>query len=373
MQCTKCKHDNREGRKFCAKCGAKMGWICPKCSFENEADELFCGECGTKLGESQPPIQPTIPRLEDMQSRLYIPEPLRKRMDSAMQEMEGENRLITTLFADISGLTQLSQELSPEDTVEKLNQCFQAITDSIYRYEGNINRFIGDCVLAFFGAPLTHEDDPYRAVMSGLDMINAVSQLGLNIKVGVNTGIMYFGPIGTQEHSEISAYGEDINLAKRLQESAQPGQVIVGERTYRYTRKAFEYEPLQPLELKGIKKPISAYIAIKQLPKPEKIRGIEGLRSEMIGRDDELTKLKDAMDEVIHGRGQMVSIIGEAGVGKSRLVTELRSYINKIPLNPPLIKGGREDLITCLEGRCLSLGVTASYWAFIDIFREYFG
>ncbi|MCX5748626.1 MAG: AAA family ATPase [Candidatus Saganbacteria bacterium] len=363
MQCPKCKHDNREGRKFCAKCGAKMGWVCPKCGFENEADELFCGECGTKLGEFQPPIQPTIPKLEDMQSRLYIPEPLRKRMDSAMQEMEGENRLITTLFADISGFTQLSQELSPEDIVEKVNQCFQAITDAIYRCEGNINRFIGDCVLAFFGAPLTHEDDPYRAVMSGLDMISAVSNIGLNIKVGINTGMMYFGPIGTQEHSEISAYGEDINLAKRLQESAQPGQVIVGERTHRYTRKAFEFEQLPPLELKGIKKPISAYIAIKQLSKPEKIRGIEGLRAEMIGRDEELGKLKESLDDVIHGRGQMVSIIGEAGVGKSRLVTELKKLALNTDNSGPL----------WLEGRCLSLGVTASYWAFIDIFREYFG
>jgi class 3 adenylate cyclase/tetratricopeptide (TPR) repeat protein/regulation of enolase protein 1 (concanavalin A-like superfamily) len=361
MQCPKCKHENREGRKFCAKCGAKMGWVCPRCGLENEADELFCGECGAKFGESRPLIQPTIPKLGDMKDRLYIPEPLRKRMDSAMQEMEGENRLITALFADISGFTQLSQELSPEDTVEKVNQCFQAITDAIYRYEGSINRFIGDCVLAFFGAPLAHEDDPYRAVMSGLDMINAVSQLGLNIKVGINTGMMYFGPIGTQEHSEISAYGEDINLAKRLQESAQPGQVIIGEKTYRFTRKAFELESLPPLELRGIRKPVSAYLAIRQLPKPEKIRGIEGLRSEMIGRDEELSKLKEALNEVLHGRGQMVSIIGEAGVGKSRLVSELK----KLAIS-------NDNAPIWLEGRCLSLGVTASYWAFIDIFREYF-
>ena len=143
------------------------------------------------------------------------------------------------------------------------------------------------------------------------------------IKVGINTGMMYFGPIGTQEHREISAYGEDINLAKRLQEEAQPGQIIVGERTHRFTRKAFEFETLQPLTLKGIEKPIQAYSAIKQLPRPEKIRGIEGLRARMIGRDDELAKLKDALDEVLNGRGQMVSIVGEAGVGKSRLVREL--------------------------------------------------
>ena len=137
MQCPNCQHENREGARFCDECGARIGEKSP-----------------------QPEIKPAVPRLEDMRNRLYIPEPLRKRMDSAMQEMEGENRLITALFADISGFTAMSQELSPEDAVEKVNQCFQAITDAIYRYEGNINRFIGDCVLAFFGAPIAHEDDP---------------------------------------------------------------------------------------------------------------------------------------------------------------------------------------------------------------------
>ena len=364
MQCTKCDHSNREEAVFCEKCGTKLQLICPECGSELRPQAVFCDKCGARLGEiaSAAPEATVVPKLEDMRDRLYIPEPLRKRMDSAMQEMEGENRLITALFADISGFTAMSQKLSPEDAVEKVNQCFQAITDAIYRYEGNINRFIGDCVLAFFGAPIAHEDDSERAIMSGLDMMDAVHELGLEIKVGINTGMMYFGPIGTQEHQEISAYGEDINLAKRLQEEAQPGQIIVGSRTHRFTRKAFQFEPLQPLTLKGIEKPIQAYSAIKQLPRPEKIRGIEGLRARMIGRDDELAKLKDALGEMLNGRGQMVSIIGEAGVGKSRLVSELKEVVS-----------GHDKTPLWLEGRCLSLGVTASYWPFIDIFREYMG
>jgi predicted ATPase/class 3 adenylate cyclase/regulation of enolase protein 1 (concanavalin A-like superfamily) len=373
MKCTKCSHEASLGDAFCSRCGTKLETVCPECGYKPGEGDLFCSKCGARLGEA---AIASPPRLEDMQDRLYIPEPLRKRMDSAMQEMEGENRLITALFADISGFTPMSQELSPEDTVEKVNQCFQAITDAIYRYEGNINRFIGDCVLAFFGAPISHEDDPERAIMSGLDMLDAVHQLGLEIKVGINTGMMYFGPIGTQEHQEISAYGEDINLAKRLQEEAQRGQIIVGERTHRFTRRAFEFETLQPLTLKGIEKPIQAYSAIKRLPKPEKIRGIEGLRARMIGRDDELAKLKDALDEVMHGRGQMVSIIGEAGVGKSRLVSELKKHALQSLENLEQKEKEPDESDKAplwLEGRCLSLGVTASYWPFIDIFSEYLG
>ena len=162
-----------------------------------------------------------------MQDRLYVPEPLRQRMDIAQQEMAGENRLVTALFADISGFTPMSQNLPTEAVVEKVNQCFQVITDAVYRFEGSVNRFIGDCVLAFFGAPLAHENDPERAIHAAVEMREGVVQLDLGISVGINTAMMYFGPIGGQQHVEISAYGTDIILAQRLQDAAQPGQILV--------------------------------------------------------------------------------------------------------------------------------------------------
>jgi len=187
--------------------------------------------------------------------------------------MEGENRLVTALFADISGFTPMSQKLTTEAVVEKVDQCFQVITDVVYRYEGGINRFIGDCVLAFFGAPLAHENEPERAILAALDMREAISQLGLDISIGINTGMTYFGPIGTQHHLEISAYGHDVNLAKRLQEAAKPGQIF-------------------------------------------------------------------------------------AGIGKSRLVRELKEYL-------------KDEDVRWLEGRCLSIGQSVSFWPFIDIMRTY--
>ncbi|MBI1926342.1 AAA family ATPase [Candidatus Poribacteria bacterium] len=327
----------------------------------------------------------------------------KERMHLAEREMQGENRLVTALFADISGFTPLSQRLPTKSVVEKVNQCFQAVTDAVYRYEGSVNRFIGDCVLAFFGAPLAHENDPERAILAGLDMKAEVVKLGLNLSVGINTGTMYFGPIGTQRHLEVSAYGPDINLAKRLQETAKPGQVIIGESTYRLTRRAFEFQPLSPLTLKGIAKPVPAYEAVKVSPRPEKIRGIEGLRAPMIGREEEFAKLKGCLDDLMDGRGQIASIIGVAGVGKSRLVSELKTYLERMEGKEGREEGKEVEQAASLlgkqmeeregwkdgsveqsairnkppssiwlEGRCLSIGESVGYWVFIDILKSYF-
>jgi len=340
------------------------------------------------------------------QLQRLIPQSLAERMHLAEREMQGENRLVTALFADISGFTPLSQRLPTESVVEKVNQCFQAVTDAVYRYEGSVNRFIGDCVLAFFGAPLAHENDPERAIRAGLDMKAEVVKLSLNLSVGINTGVMYFGPIGTQRHLEVSAYGPDINLAKRLQETAKPGQVIIGESTYRLTRRAFEFQPLSPLTLKGIAKPVPAYEAVKVSPRPEKIRGIEGLRAPMIGREEEFAKLKGCLEDLMNGRGQIASIIGVAGVGKSRLVSELRAHLERMEGKEGREEGkeveqaasllgkqmegkeGREEgkerkgtqqsaihnlqSAIWLEGRCLSIGESVGYWVFIDILKSYF-
>lgn len=382
MKCPQCQHENREGARFCEECGEKLQLICPNCGSQAANPEAkFCDECGARLVSAET----AVPKLEDMRDQLYIPEPLRRQMDTAQQEMEGENRLVTALFADISGFTLMSQQLTPEATVEKVNQCIRVISDSIYRYEGSVNRFIGDCVLAFFGAPLTHENDPERAILAALDMREAVSQLGLDISIGINTGMMYFGTIGDQEHLEISAYGSDVIVAKRLQETAEPGQILVGSGVYRLTRREFEFRPPSSLTLKGIVKPVSTYEVLKESPRPEKLRGIEGLRAEMIGREREFADLKECIDELLTGRGQMVSIIGEAGVGKSRLVWELKEYLETREREQWSIgaleqeskgagergSGGASVSVSILEGRCVSIGESIGYWVFIDMLRRY--
>jgi len=359
MRCPKCKHENQVGRKFCSKCGTPLENVCSKCGFKNDPDDEFCGECGAKLTES---TILSIPKLEDMQDKLYIPEPLRQRMDTAKQELQGENRLVTALFADISGFTPLSNQHSTEKVVDVVNQCFKVIIDTVFRYEGDPNRFIGDNVLAFFGAPIAHENDPERAIMAALEIRDKVRELSLNVSIGINTGMMYFGTIGTKEHHEVSAYGPDINLAKRLQEYAEPGQILVGSGTHRLTRRAFDFDIIQSLNLKGFDQPITAYSVQQMKLHPEKLRGIEGLRARMIGREHEFADVKEAIDEWLSGHGQIVSVIGEAGIGKSRLVSELKTYLSS--------KDDKQ--FQYIEGRCVSIGQPISYWPFIDILKTYF-
>ena len=385
MKCPKCQHDNREGRKFCAKCGEKMGWLCPKCGFENEADELFCGECGTKFNETIAPAVASIPKLEDLHAQLQslIPDELAQKYMAAEQQAAGENRPITALFADISGFTPLSATKSSEYMFQLMQECFKQLVGIVARYEGRISGFRGDGLLALFGAPILHENDAERAILSAIDMRNMMQDKDLLVSIGINTAMMTVGEIQTELHKEYTAYGTDVNLAARLQQSAEPGQILVGTGTHRLTRRSFDFEIISDLSLKGFSQTVTAYSVQHVKAHPEKLRGIEGLRARMIGREHEFTEIKESVDQWLSGYGQIVSVIGEAGIGKSRLVTELRKSIaEKHTPNPsqegsladsPLTKGdkgGCENLI--FEGRCVSIGQPISYWPFIDILRTYF-
>jgi len=223
--------------------------------------------------------------------------------------IEGENRLVTAMFADISGFTPTAEALSPE----AVNQCFKELVDIIcLRYEG----FLGDCVLAFFGAPITHENDPERAILAALDMREALRQFNRNLSIGINTGMMYVGKIGTELYHEYTAHGHPINLAKRFQEAADVGQIVVGETTYKFTQRAFEFEPLGELTLKGIS-PARAYSVLKVSERPQKLRGLEGLQAQLVGRDKEFPTLLSCAHRLIEeGQGQIVTIIEQASANR---------------------------------------------------------
>ena len=200
-------------------------------------------------------------------------------------------------------------------------------------------------------------------------MRESVLKLNLKISVGINSGFMYVGKIGVDEHIEYSAYGPEINLAKRLQDTAEPGRILVGLGTYRFTRKAFEFQPVGPFHLKGIDTPTTAYELLGQTTHPEKLRGIDGLQSHFIGRDREFSVLTECAEAWLSGVGQMVSIIGEAGIGKSRMVRELREYLEKVKAGE---LESQKTGVAIMEGRCLSIGQPVSYWPFLDILRSYF-
>jgi len=399
MECPECGTENRAGRKFCAECGAKLGWLCPECDFENEADERFCGGCGKPL-TSAAQSEKTVPKLEDMHTQLQslIPDELAQKYMSAEQQATGENRPITALFADISGFTPLSNIQSSETIFQLVQDCFKQLVGVVARYEGSISGFRGDGLLALFGAPILHENDAERAILAATDMRASMLEQGLGVSIGVNTAMMTVGEIQTQLHSEYTAYGTDINLAKRLQEAAEAGQILIGTGTHRLTRRMFDFQMIADLNVKGFHESVTAYIVQQVKERPEKLRGIEGLRARMIGREHEFADLKDSTDAWLGGQGQIVSIIGEAGIGKSRLVSELREYLKSESDKETRRQGERETRgqgeretrgqgveenislsprlplpLSLLEGRCVSIGQPISYWPFLDILRAYFG
>ncbi|MCH8289544.1 AAA family ATPase [Candidatus Poribacteria bacterium] len=372
MQCPNCQHENKTGRKFCGQCGTKLGWKCADCGFTNHPSDRFCGGCGTKSDETTPPQTETrIPKLENLHAQLQtlIPDTLAQKYLAAEQETTGENRLITALFADISGSTELSATRSPESMFQLIQDCFKDLVDIVANYEGRISGFRGDGLLAFFGAPILHENDAERAILAAIDMRETMRGHGLEITVGINTASMTVGEIRTQLHAEYTAYGTEIVLAKRLQETADRGQIRVGEATYRFTQRAFAFEELSPQSLKGFDRPIRAYSVVRVLEHPEKLRGIEGLQAKLIGREREYIALIDAADALIDERkGQIVTIVGEAGIGKSRLVKELKTYLQGSRAGGSPVSSPR-----WLEGRCISIGQTVSFWPFIDMMRTYLG
>ena len=359
MKCQKCGYENRAGAKFCEECGAGFSRLCPECGEQLSPQAKFCGECGAKLSEAAAIAEPASLERQFTSFQETLPSALREQI---LTQPEGENRLLTIVFADMSGSVKRTAHLQAEDAAEILNEVLKAMVNTLMKYGGRIHQLLGDGVLAYFGTPQAHENDPERAIRAAMEIREEVQELGLDAAVGINTGEVFLGEIGTEGHQEFAAMGSVVNLAARFEGKAEAGQIIVGEATYRDTRRTFKFSRLS-LDVKGYDEAVAAYAVEGILPHPEKVRGIEGLRAELIGREKESAELKEALSEVQKGRGQIATLVGEAGVGKSRLVWELKQIASSAEGTRPL----------WLEGRCVELGMTASYWPFIDIFREHFG
>jgi class 3 adenylate cyclase len=248
--------------------------------------------------------------------------------------VKGERRIVTILFADVVNSTGLAEALDPEDWTEIMNGAFEAMTAPIRRYEGTVGRLMGDGMLAFFGAPTSHEDDPQRAVLAGLDIVAAVKAYGLKdarglpfeVRVGINTGFVVVADVGSAALTELTAMGDAVNVAARMQSTAAPGTVQIAPETYRLVSQQFETVALGKIEVKGKGEPVDAYRVVSLSADPTRFRDVHDVVAPLIGRDRELEVLKEAIDSVRSGRGQVVCIVGEAGLGKSRLLSEARDY-----------------------------------------------
>src|SRR3954452_15014200 len=297
---------------------------CPACGTTNPDGSRFCNACGTQLdANAEAPLDPFLPR--ELLAKLEAAR--------AGRAMEGERRVVTMLFCDVKGSTAMAETMDPEDWTEIMNGAFERLIAPVYRYEGTLARLMGDAIFAFFGAPIAHEDDPQRAVGAGLDIISGCDSykgdgrarhgLDLDVRVGIHTGPVMVGQVGSDLRLEYTAMGDAVNVAARMEQTAEPGTVQVTGETSRLVESVFEVERRGAIEVKGKAEPVEAYTVLRR-------RHTHGANREMrdsplIGRIRELDELTRAIEEAQAGRGRIVSIVGEAGLGKSRLIAEARA------------------------------------------------
>ena len=378
MVCRSCQAESPPDNRFCEQCGAPLEARCPHCGAPSRPGVRFCGKCGQRLIETEPPpLEAPAARssgLADRQSRLvpYTPKHLADKILKGRSALKGERRQVTVLFADVVGFTSLAEQRDPEEVHELMDRCFAVITADVHRFEGTINQYTGDGVMALFGAPIAHEDGPRRAVHAALGIQRALREystelqqrrgLSLQMRVGINTGPVVVGRIGDDLRMDYTAVGDTTNLAARLQQIARPGSVLVSEATHKQIAGYFETLELGELAVKG-HAPVEAFEVLRARGRRARLdvaaeRGLTPL----VGREHELETLDDLFRELKAGRGQVVSVAGEAGIGKSRLLLEFRRR---------LARAGEQAI--WLEGRCVSFGQSIPFLPVIDQFRESFG
>ncbi len=383
MDCRQCGTSNPAEALFCMKCGAGLAARCPECNTELPTEAQFCFKCGHRLGEPVPePVeaQPEpAPAAQKARIEQYIPAELLAKLESARASggMQGERRVVTMLFCDVQGSTSAAESLDPEEWAEIMNGAFEHLIAPVYRYEGTLARLMGDAILAFFGAPIAHEDDPERAVLAALDILDAVASyrpeverqwgLDFNVRVGINTGLVVVGEVGSDLRVEYTALGDAVNLASRMEQTAEPGTVRITESTGKLVAPLFDLEELGGIEVKGKSDPTLAYRVIGRKATPGSVRGIEGLESPLIGRDREFTLMREAFDELSRGHGQILSVMGEAGLGKSRLVAEMRHTLEA----EGYFESQSSSSVTWHEGRSLSYETSTPYAPFKVIFADH--
>jgi class 3 adenylate cyclase/tetratricopeptide (TPR) repeat protein len=365
VKCPKCQFENKLGAKFCGKCGSKLAILCPKCNAENDPENSFCNECGYDL--SKPP---QAPPLDYSSPQSYTPKFLAEKILTTRSAMEGERKLVTVLFADAADFTTLSEKLDPEEVHGIMDGCFKILMDEIHKYEGTINQFTGDGVMALFGAPVAHEDHAQRACYAALSSQKALAlyeekvkrEFGVEFKMrmGVNSGPVIVGSIGDDLRMDYTAVGDTTNLASRMESLAKPGSVLVSKATHRLVKEYFEFHSLGQMEVKGKEEPQEGFELIRAGEVATRFGAsvAKGL-TRFVGRTSAMAALMESWEKAQSGSGQVVGIVGEAGVGKSRLLLEFRNGLVQEPF-------------IYLEGRCLHFGGSMAYLPFLDILRSYF-
>ena len=335
---------------------------CSKCQHENPEDANFCMECGQNF---QKPVKTTP--IDFNKPHSYTPKFLADKILTSRSAMEGERKRVTVLFTDVAGFTSMSEKLDPEEVHQIMDGCFKVLMDEIHNYQGTINQFTGDGVMALFGAPVAIENHAQNACQAALAIQNAIKpysqelkkKFGLDFKmrIGLNSGPVIVGSIGDDLRMDYTAIGDTTNLAARMESTAKPGSILVSPITYKQVGQYFKFELLGKVTVKGKDEPVDAYTLLGRLKKT--CSGYDRqIFSEMVGRDQDLTKLELQVIKAASGEGSVANVIGEAGIGKSRLIDELKNR-------------DVAERVTFLEGRAIFIGKNLSFYPIINLLKNW--
>ncbi len=341
MNCSNCHSDNPDTGTFCGVCGTRLRQVCPKCEFPNLPGDKFCSGCGERLEEKQ----------------------VTGRIDLST---EGERRQITVLFSDLSRYTFLSESIDPEEVKDLMSCVFGEIVQVVTRYRGYTHKFVGDAIMVLFGLPASREDDPIRAIRAAKEFHRLVESLSprfkgklnqpLLIHSGINTGLVVTGSL-VQGSEGAEIVGEAVNVATRLMGLAKPGEILVGPETYRQVQGHFDFEALGSLQIRGKTEPVQAYKVLSVKEEPITIHRFAGLRADFIGREAELSRLDDAIRRLGEGKTTIVTLCGEAGSGKSRLVEHFKGTLDL-------------NAIEWREGHAYAYAQNIPYFPLIDLLNR---
>jgi class 3 adenylate cyclase len=386
VYCPRCQTENPEKARFCLNCGQALERRCTNCQTVLAPGVRFCMECGQPVMEQTPVDAVRLSRLT-----AAAPSPLIQKIRTASKEKPklntgalGERRTVTTLIVDVVGSTKLAEQLNLETWMAGMNNAFDRIAPIIYKYEGTIVRLLGDSLLAFFGAAVAHEDDPQRSVRAGMEILGLMDKYASELKkahnvdfavrVCINTGPVVIGPVGDDLRFEYTASGSTVNLTSRIKFAGPSMSVLITGNTYRYIAPYFDCDDLGSLEVKGESEELRVYQVRAARAVLGRTRGFADLESPMVGRDQELATLQQLCDAVQMGLGRAVLVVGEPGLGKTRLIQEWQKNAEKEKDSlTGTLHATRAPLGRWVIGRCTSYGQGLAYRLLIDVIKNILG
>ncbi len=363
MKCPRCQQDNPAHARFCLGCGSRLAQACVGCGAELPGNARFCLQCGravatfTAAERSAPP-------------ETYTPRHLAEKILTSKSALEGERKQVTVLFADLKGSMELLADRDPEEARKIIDPVLELMMEAVHRYEGTVNQVLGDGIMALFGAPLAHEDHATRACYAALRMQNAVAHyaedirkrhgVDVQIRVGCNSGDVVVRSIGSDLHMDYTAVGQTTHLAARMEQLARPGTTLISDTTLRGAEGFVQVKALGPTPIKGLAAPVPVYEIVGVGTARTRLQAsmARGL-TRFVGRDAEVEQLRQALEQARGGRGQVVAVLGEPGVGKSRLFYEF-------------IHSHRTEGWLVLESSSVSYGKATPYLPMVDLLRSYF-